>query len=262
MGIASYQPVPFDDYYRLDSTEEGKQAAVLWLLLSIDKKLDPEKSYRLDDLFGLSQSEPEDEEDEEDEEGRETREERRKAKAKVIEALNRFLDTLDGLDANERYDAVIEEIDKFAEDMDVSFLWSLVRLVCHDDDYTGNKRRALRHLCRKLSLENAVLPALENAAKALSSVKKEREDLAASDRPYREVAAELAALDRKEKETLDSLEELGVVTPENDESGEVSCGEDTIVDKLGDAAVEIIRGVTDGIEGILDGFTSAVSRLM
>jgi hypothetical protein len=56
-----------------------------------------------------------------------------------------------------------------------------------------------------LRLENSVLPALENAAKTLAEVKKEREELTASDRPYREVVAALASLDLKEKETLDSL---------------------------------------------------------
>jgi hypothetical protein len=260
MNITGYQPVPFDDYYSLDSTESSKKTAVLWLLLSIDKKLEKDQTYRLDDLFGLSQAEPEDGEDEE-----EAKEEWRETKAKITGALNRFLDSLDGLDANERYDAIADEIDKFAEDTDVSFLWSLVRLVYQDDDYAGNKRRVLRHLCRKLGLDSTVLPALENAAKTLAEVKKEREELTASDRPYREVAAALSGLDLKEKETLDSLGELGVGMSElsgDDEGGEVSYGEDNIVDKVGDAVVEIIRGVADGVEGILDGFTSAFTRLM
>lgn len=258
----SYQAAPFDDYYSLDSTESGKKAAVLWLLLSIDKKLEKDQTYRLDDLFGLSQNEPE---GEEDEEGGDAREELRETKTRTVKALDRFLDTLEGLDANERYDAVVDEIDRFAEDADVSFLWDLVRLVYRDEDYAGNKRRVLRHLCRKLGLENSVLPALENAAKALSSVKQERANLTASDRPYREVAADLAALDRKEKTTLDSLGELGVDMTElsgDGEGGEVSCGEENIVDKLGDAVVDIIHGVTDGIEGIIDGFTTAFTRLM
>jgi hypothetical protein len=140
----------------------------------------------LTNLFGLSQAEPEDGED------REAGEEWRETKAKITGALNRFLDTLEGLDANERYDAIVDEIDKFAEDTDVSFLWNLVRLVYRDDDYAGNKRRVLRHLCRKLGLDSTVLPTLENAVKTLAGVKKEREDLTASDRPYREVAAALA----------------------------------------------------------------------
>jgi DNA-binding protein Fis len=183
----------------VDLIRIGGQTEALWLLLSIDKKLEPDQSYRLDDLFGLSPSEQESEED------REEREECRKSEDKFVKAMNRFLDTLDGLDANERYDAIVDEIDRFAKDADVTFLWGLVRAVSRDGDYAGNKRRALRHLCRKLGLENSVLPALENAAKTLAEVKKEREELAASDRPYREVVAALAALDLKEKETLDSL---------------------------------------------------------
>jgi hypothetical protein len=256
---AAFAAAPFDDYSRPDSTEEGKQAAVLWLLLSIDKKLDPEKSYRLDDLFGLSQSGQEDEEDEEE------REVWRETKAEVIEIMNKFLETLDGLDADERYDAVVEEIDRFAEDTDVLFLWNLLRLVYHDDDYAGNKRRVLRHLCRKLGLDNTALPVMENAAKTLAGIKKEREGLTASDRPYREVASALAALDLKEKETLDSLAELGVDMAElsgDGEGGEESYGEETIVDKVGDAVVEVINGVADGVEGILNGLTSAFTRLM
>jgi hypothetical protein len=192
----------FMNYESVDSIGIGGQAAALWLLLSIDKKLEPDQSYRLDDLFGLSPSEQEGEEDGEE------REECRKAEAKFVKARNRFLDTLDGLDASERYDAIVDEIDRFAEDADVTFLWGLVRAVSRDGDYAGNKRRVLRHLCRKLGLENSVLPALENVAKTLAEVKEEREELIASDKPYREVVAALAALDLKEKETLDSLEEL------------------------------------------------------
>jgi hypothetical protein len=256
MNAVCYQPAPFDGCYSLDSTESGKKAAVLWLLLSIDKKLEKDQTYRLDDLFGLSQAEPEDGENDGE------REEWRETKTKVAEALNRFLDTLEGLDANERYDAIADEIDKFAEDTDVSFLWSLVRLVYQDGDYAGSKRRALKHLARKMGLDSTVLPALENAAKTLAGIRKEREEFTASDRPYREVAAALAGLDRKEQETLESLGEMGVVMQEEDEGGEVSCEEENIVDKVGDAVVEIIRGVADGVEGILDGFTSAFTRLM
>jgi hypothetical protein len=242
----------------LDSGELGNQAAALWLILSIDKKLDPEKFYRIDDLFGLSEDKLKNEDEE-------TVEEWEAIKARFAKTLDAFFEGIEELDAEERYDAIVDGIDKAAEDADISFLWGLVRAVSRDEDYAGNKRRVLRHLCRKLGLENSVLPALENAAKTLSSVKKEREELTASDRPYREVAAALAGLDRKEQETLDSLGELGVDMTElsgDDEGGVVSCGEDNIVDKLGDAVVEVIRGVTNGVEGILDGFTSAFSRLM
>jgi hypothetical protein len=194
------------------------------------------------------------------------REKCRKAEAKFVKARNRFFDTLDGLDANERYDAIVDEIDRVAKDADVTFLWGIVRAASRDGDYAGSKRRALRHLCRKLGLENSVLPALENMAKTLAEVKEEREELIASDKPYREVTAALTALDLKEKETLDSLEECGVDLSElSGDGGEVSGrkeAEDTFVDKLGDAAVEVIRGVTDGIEGVLNGFTGALTRLM
>jgi hypothetical protein len=242
-----------------DRAELSRQAAVVWLLLSIDKKLDPDKLYRLDELFGLS-------EDKLEKEDKGALEEWREMKALAAETCGRFLASLEGLDANERYDAIVDEIDKYAENADVSFLWGLVRVACGNDDYAGNKRRILKRLCRRLGLDNTVLPALETAAKALANTKKDREDLVVSDKPYREVAAAIAALDIKEKETRDSLEKLGVVMPEiseeDDESGEDSCVTESFGDKVGDAVVDIIVGVTDGITGVIDGFTNAFIDLL
>jgi hypothetical protein len=240
-------------------SEAGRQAAVLWLLLSIEHQLETDKSYRIDDLFGLS-------EDDRKNGDAEALEDWNEFKALIIRTCGKFLAELEGLDANERYDALVDEIDRYAEDADVSFLWNLVRLVYGDGDYAGNKRRVLRHLCRKAGLDRTALPALENAAKTIAAVQKEREALTASDRPYREVTAALAALDRQERETRNSLEELGVVMGEEREADENEGAsryrEATIVDKLGDAAVEVINGVADGIEGIINGFTSAFTRLM
>jgi hypothetical protein len=202
-----------------------KQAIIGYLLMSIDKKQDPNRIVRLDDLFGLSEEACEDESDAAIEEKRE-----------AMEAIKNECDKfLAGLDVSERYDIVADVIDKFIDNDDSAncviggsyrtfdvgcsgklsgatyVIWDLVKLVIDDADYnTGNKKRLLKHLMRKWDVDVSVLPKLETAARAFISIEKEREKLKASDAPYREVTEALATLDEREAELWKPLKELGI----------------------------------------------------
>jgi hypothetical protein len=68
----------------------------------------------------------------------------------------------------------------------------------------------LKHLTRKWDIEGSVLPALEDVARTLSAITRERRELVESDKPFREVAALLPELETRENEAWKKLEKLGV----------------------------------------------------
>jgi hypothetical protein len=200
--------------------EEDKYAIIAFLRLSIDKKADKDGMVRLDDLFDLNEtaSEPAGEE----------------TKDTIISECEMFLA---GLEDDERYDIIQDEIDKFIEGKDGDNaqctigdsyrtfgsssrqnrfydgkyrLWELVKLVVSDADYQGNKRRLLKHLSRKWDIDGSVLPALEDAAKTLSAISRERRELTESDKSFREVTNLLAELETREKETWKALYAIGI----------------------------------------------------
>jgi hypothetical protein len=207
--------------------EDDKYAIIAFLLMSLNKKADKDGLVRFDDLFGLNEKAPEGEEESSEVQ------EQRKTRDTIIRECERFLDSLD---RNERYDAIQDEIDKFIEGADglrstctiggsyASFsssgqnrleggayrLWDLVKLVVFDADYNGDKKRLLKHLVRKWNLDQSVLPVLESSAKIIPEIARQREELAESDKPYREVKARLAELDTEEKEVWNQLKKLGI----------------------------------------------------
>lgn len=212
--------------------KEDKYAIIAFLLLSLDKKADKDGMVRFDDLFGLNDVTPAGEGEEENAEAKAKRDTR----DAIVRECETFLDGLNGLNAAERYDAVVDEIDRFIQGEDARFskcsiggsyrtfggrgngkldgeahrlLW-LVQLVIDNTDYNGSKRRLLKHLARKWDLEPSVLPALESAARLLPEIDKKREELSESGLPHREVVAKLAELDAEEREIQKQLKSLGI----------------------------------------------------
>jgi hypothetical protein len=259
--------------------ESDKHVIIGYLLMSIDKKLDPDKTMRLDDLFGLSEDACKDEAE---------IEEKRKTGETIINECEKFLAAVDDSD---RYDIIADEIDKFIENGDsphcgigASYqtwndysakklsggpyaLWGLVKLVIDDSDYAGNKKRLLEHLVRKWNIGSDVLPKLEAAAKAFSAIEKERLELKASDRPYREVVEALAALGGREKEVRETLKvmdlnNVGALDDEDAESegGEYDedGGEDDFWGELGD---KVNMGLLDFFDGIATGIEKLAAKL-
>jgi hypothetical protein len=271
---------PIDEPYdrpKIQWHEEDKYAIIAFLLLSIDKKVDKDGMVRLDDLFGLNDTTPEPEEYIRPSEKKKNME----IRDAVVRECEKFLDAVGG---DERYDIIQDEIDKFIEGDDGDNvqctiggsyrtfsltgqnrldggnyrLWDLVKLVVSDADYQGNKRRLLKHLVRKWDIDGSVLPALEDAAKTLSAISRERRELTESDKPFREVTNRLAELETQEKEVWKALYALGIsedrdtsaiaeslqrlgVTAESLEEDE----ESGIGDKLADGICSGIVKVTD-----------------
>jgi hypothetical protein len=217
------------DKPKIHWNEEEKYAIIAFLLMSVDKKAGEDGKVRLDDLFGLDETAVA---TEGEEDGGAT--EKRKARDAVVRECEKFLENLRD---DERYDVIQDEIDRFIEGEDghnlqcaiggsyrtfSTFggqnrldggnyrLWDLVKLAVFDDDYEGNKKRLLKHLARKWNLDGTVLPALEDAAKTLTAVARERRELAESDRPFREVKSLLLELETREQEAWKKLEKLGV----------------------------------------------------
>jgi hypothetical protein len=211
---------------RIHWNRAEKYAIIGYLFMSIDKKPDPDRIVRLDDLFGLSEDACTDEDET-------AIEEKREARDAITNECDKFLSSLD---TSDRYDIVADVIDKFIDNEDSLncvigssyrtfdgtgcsgklsgapyILWDLVCLVIEDADYnTGNKKRLLKHLMRKWDIEASVLPKLETAARAFTSIEKEREKLKASDAPYREVTEALTTLDEREAELWKHLKEIGI----------------------------------------------------
>jgi hypothetical protein len=223
--------------------EEEKYAIIAFLLLSLDKKTDQAGKVRFDDFFGLNEP-PEEAEEETPFFGYKAT---REAGAAVIRECEKFLD---GLVPGERYDAIVDEIDRFIQGEDGRFsqcnigasyntwgiwgimgnrtlnggayrLWDLVKLVIDDSDYAGNKKRLLKHLVRKWNIEPSVLPILESAARIIPEIAKNRKDLSESDMPYREVISRLAELDAEENAVWKQLKSNGIA-PDRETSAYVA----------------------------------------
>jgi hypothetical protein len=217
----------------------------------------------------------------------------------VVRECERFLDSLPD---DERYDAVQDEIDNFIEGKDgrnlkcaiggsyetfdsgysallqvySAFgrcdkleggncrLWDLVRLVVFDGDYNGNKRRLLKHLARKWDIDGSVLPRMEDAAKTLAAIERERRELSESDRPFREVTALLLELETREKEIWGSLEKLGIVkacVEEKEDEEEYDYEEPSIGDKVADGICSGIETVTNILCAPFEWLTDKISGL-
>jgi hypothetical protein len=251
---------------KISCEEEEKYAVIGYLLMSIDKKPDPDRIVRLDDLFGLSDDGDTDDHEDED---NVTAGEWQDAKEAVINRCDEFLA---GIDPTDRYDIVTDEIDRFIYSDDSLFypsgefpggtglLWALVGTVIDDTDYNGNKRRLLKHIARKLEIDTSVLPKLENAVRNLRSIEKEREELKSSDKPYREVTEALSLLEKREKELLGTFSDKGIseagADAEEDEGDEGGRR-----DYLGELGDKVNMGLLDFFDGLATGIENFAAKL-
>jgi hypothetical protein len=212
---------------KINWDEEDRYAIIAFLLMSLNGKPENAGMIRFDDLFGLGgdaegAAEADAGEEEEDTETRQKRETRNA----IERECGKFLA---GLDDEERYDAVQDEIDKFIEGNDGVYgcaigggygpgkldggpyrLWDMALLVVFDKDYPGSKRRLLKHLARKWNIDPQTLPMLESTARRFRETGKERRELEESGMSYREVKARLAALEQEEGELWRELKKHGI----------------------------------------------------
>jgi hypothetical protein len=213
-----------------------KCAIIAFLLKSVDESADKDGLSCFDDWFGLNGKGAD----------KTDKGELVKARDTVISECENFLATLD---SDDRYDRVVEEIDRFIEggtDYDstcvigssyhtsrydsysyktniavnntrifgtANTLLRFFEFVIDDDDYDGNKRRLLKHIARKWNIANNVFSGVENGVKELSLIKKERDEAKVSGKPYADVVEILAGLDTREKAVWKQLKEFDISNP-------------------------------------------------
>jgi hypothetical protein len=131
---------------------------------------------------------------------------------------------------------------------------------------TDRKRKFLRHFCRVAELDGSLLPEMEMAAKLLVDLGKKRLEAKSSNGNYAETLKIFAALDAEEQSLHDKViaflgkSENESVFEEDDETGDFE--EESFLDKAGNAVVDVVDGVTDGVVSVIDGFSNAIWDLM
>ena len=132
---------------------------------------------------------------------------------------------LDSLDHEERYDCIIDEIDRIIERNDkcgigngydsniklpgtADIFLDFVKLIYSDNGYSKNQQRFLEHLARKWDIDKSVLPILETSLKSLDEINRKRIEIENSDMLHREAVSVLAELDAREKAVREKLNKL------------------------------------------------------
>jgi hypothetical protein len=181
----------------------------------------------------------------------------------VKDEITKYCDeVIDGFSADERYDCIIEEMDRFSADSNSGilsfdsrkYLWVFVMYSISADILSETRRKYLKHLCRIAGLDKSVLPEMEEAARTIIAIGQKRLEAKASNEPYAKVTALLADLDIEEtaaQETVDKL--LGVEkseeTSDDEDDDDHSCIED-IADGICNGIYAVTEGITSFIEGI------------
>ena len=219
-----------------------RYAIIAFLLLSVDKKMEADGLKKLNAFMGIDAAgtggskslgafmgihtlETESTGDEADG----NLQKLRKTQEQIICKGEAFLESL-GQDEN-RCDCIISEIDCIIDSDTKCFnvyvdllmhenkilarnaywpLLSYLNLVVHDDGYTGNQKRVIRHLARKWRISRQELSILENSAKSLGSISRKRDGIQSSDMRYKEAVSALAALDAEEEAVWNTLNKLGI----------------------------------------------------
>jgi hypothetical protein len=203
------------------------------------------------------------------------------------EVIRMCEETLAGFADEERYELIVDEIDRLRGvaahsglwndfplwwqtltnsgtlDLNVrEYLWAFVFASVEKGELSDAQRKFLRHFCRVVGLDKDVLNAMEGVAKQFVTIGKNRKDAKTGTRPYAEVVAELAALDTDEAvahQTLSTL--LGL---DSGNAGEESDGDSTessdekiyepwadedssVIEKLAGATMNVLDGIADGL---------------
>jgi hypothetical protein len=111
-------------------------------------------------------------------------------------------------------------------------------------------------ICMEINNEEAVSK-LEEAAKNLSAIARERAAIKGSDKPYRDAAPELAELDKNEKAVLADIAAYTKGADGEEAEDDSECSFDKFCDDIGDA----FEGLGNGIEDFFNGLSYAVSDL-
>lgn len=268
----------YDDPPQIIWEENDRYAIIVFLLLSVDRKMNAEDLKKFDTFLGITGAEVKHDDDEEDDIPTELA-----LRDAIIREGGVFLD---GINQDEnRYDCIMDEIDRVIDGSEkcnigngyaqegcnklpgtTCQLFDYLKLVFFDTQYSGDRKRLLQHLARKWDIEKNVLPILEKSLKSLDEINRKRTEIENSDTIYRDAISNLDKLDTNEKAVWDKLNELniskeqssspfrkaplsglfraksvsGIQNISNNESAEES-----LVDKIGDYIVEGIYKIGD-----------------
>jgi hypothetical protein len=145
-------------------------------------------------------------------------------------------------------------------------LWVFVMFSVSERILTEKKRKFLRHFCRVAELDSSQLPEMEMTAKLLVDLGKKRMEAKSSEGSYAEVLKTLAALDAEEQSLQDRViallgkSENESAFENDDETGDFE--EESFLDKAGNAVIDVVEGVTDGVVSVIDGVSNAIWDLM
>ncbi|GHV63468.1 hypothetical protein AGMMS49587_13590 [Spirochaetia bacterium] len=165
---------------------------------------------------------------------------------------------------DERYECIVEEMDRLAADNYSGFftfnsrkyLWEFVFHSVGGGILAGEKMKYLSHFCRIAGLEKTVLLEMEKTAISIIAIGKKRLEAKASDETYSKVVDILHTLETEELALHEKVKNL-LETKPNDENDDEPCEEkiyepwadedSSLIEKLGGALINVFDGIADGL---------------
>jgi hypothetical protein len=297
--------------------KEDRYALIAFLLLSVDRKINIDELKKFNSFMDI----PENYQLNDNEENESNKKLLKLCSVRdtIINEGNSFLDKIS--DDEDRYDLIVDEVDKVIYGDEkceicngyallgknskytklpgaVYWLFDYVKLVddikSHSPEethtYSKDKKRLLKHLAHKWSIDYSILSSLETSVEALEAINQKRRKTQVNDMPYRKAIIIIAELDVEEKAIWKELNKLNIaknrllsayVTNNNaiadcienlggnpkrlrirsedepiDEDDEDE--EETLTDKIGDVIVEGIHKIGDIISAPFDWLTEKI----
>ncbi|GHV46957.1 hypothetical protein AGMMS49546_35920 [Spirochaetia bacterium] len=185
------------------------------------------------------------------------------------EIVNYYDEVIAKFPDDERYECIVEEMDRLAADSNSGFttfnsrkfLWGFVIYSVSAGILTGEKQKYLNHFCRIAGLEKSVLSEMEETAKSIVALGKKRLEAKASDETYSKVIGVLETLDTDEQalhEKVSTLLYPGENTEDDRGDGEESShdkiyepwadDDSPLHEKIGGATMNILECIANGLE--------------
>ncbi|GHT63763.1 hypothetical protein FACS1894110_02160 [Spirochaetia bacterium] len=176
---------------------------------------------------------------------------------------------------DERYECIVEEMDRLSADSYSGFLspdsrkylWVFVLYSVSTGILAGEKQKYLNHFCRIIGLDKSVLSEMEETAKSIIALGKKRLEIKASDEAYSKVVGVIETLDAEEQalhEKVGSLIYAFKDTEDGGRDGEESsddkiyepyADEDSpLLEKIGGTTMNVLEGIANGLEDFASKF--------
>ncbi|GHV72385.1 hypothetical protein AGMMS49928_29170 [Spirochaetia bacterium] len=191
------------------------------------------------------------------------------------EIVNYYDEVIAKFPDDERYECIVEEMDRLAADSNSGFttfnsrkfLWGFVIYSVSAGILTGEKQKYLNHFCRITGIDKSVLSEMEETAKSIVALGKKRHEAKASDETYSKVVGVLETLDADEKALHEKVSTL--LYPGENTEDDGGDGEESSHDKLyGPWANEnspflekVVGTVCNVLDGIADGLGDLAAKL-